>query len=299
MATKALPTIAKTVLPGLAQGVSSALTSLGINKLFGGSIMMQPEMIEYFSSFNIWTPQQLNDMNNAYNQGSPIQMRLTREQEGGFLGALAASIGIPMLINALTGKGLRITKGNGLRVLSPGIANSVSYDQMATSQIKKMSWTTTWEEFPLQQYSIIGNSFVNKPLSTSDLYKLAKELNIQIKVTSRDMIPKDEGMYIINLDDSTGPGTHWVALISDISDKAIYFDSFGLPPTQEIVDVHEEWFHNDSQFQDKRAVLCGYYCLYFLKAMLSGMSYENFLSTLSTKTLIQNEIFISNYFKNL
>ena len=49
------------------------------------------------------------------------------------------------------------------------------------------------------------------------------------------MIPKDEGMYIINLDDSTGPGTHWGAVISDMSDRAIYFDSFGLSPPQEIV----------------------------------------------------------------
>ena len=78
---------------------------------------MQPEMIEYFSPFNIWTLQQLNDMNNALSQGSPLQMRISKEQEGGFLGSLTASIGIPMLNNVLTGKGLRITKGHGLRVL--------------------------------------------------------------------------------------------------------------------------------------------------------------------------------------
>ena len=204
-----------------------------------------------------------------------------------------------MLINALTGKGLRITKGNGLRVLSPGIANSVSYDQMATSQIKKRPRITTREEFSLQQYSIIGNSFVNKPLSTSDLYKFAKKLNIQIKVTSRDMIPKDEGMYIINLDDSIGPGTQWVALISDINDIALYFDSFGLPPPQEIINLHHKWYYNNSQFQDKRSVLCGYYCLYFLNEMSKGISFEDFLKTLSSNNQIQNEIFISKYFKKL
>ena len=56
MATKALPNIAKNVLPGLAQGVSSALASLGINKLFGGSIMMSPEMIEYFHNLIFGLP---------------------------------------------------------------------------------------------------------------------------------------------------------------------------------------------------------------------------------------------------
>ena len=90
------------------------------------------------------------------------------------------------------------------------------------------------------------------------------------------MISKDDGMYIINLDDSTGPGTHWVALISDISDKAIYFDSFGLPLPQEILDVHDEWCYNDSQFQDERSVLCGYCCLYFLKEMSKGVPFETF-----------------------
>ena len=31
---------------------------------------------------------------------------LTRKQHGGFLGTLLASIGVPLLLNALTGKGL-------------------------------------------------------------------------------------------------------------------------------------------------------------------------------------------------
>ena len=56
MATKALPNIAKNVLPGLAQGVSSALASLGINILFVGSIMMRPEMIEYFHNLIFGLP---------------------------------------------------------------------------------------------------------------------------------------------------------------------------------------------------------------------------------------------------
>ena len=97
--------------------MSGTLASLGINKLFGLSIMMQPEMIKYVAPFNIWTAQQLDDMNNALNIGSPLQMRLSKEKEGGVLGTLAVSIGIPMLTNAFTGKVLRITKGDRLGVL--------------------------------------------------------------------------------------------------------------------------------------------------------------------------------------
>ena len=39
---------------------------------------------------------------------------------------------------------------------------------------------------------------------------------------------------IINLDDQTGPGTHWVCYV--ISPRnVIYFDSYGLPPPKEFI----------------------------------------------------------------
>ena len=91
-----------------------------------------------------------------------------------------------------------------------------------------------------QKRTIVGSYFISKPLSTSELHKLAKTLNIEIKKTSRNMIPKEDGMYIENLDESSGNGTHWVALLWDINDKAIYFDSFGLRPPKEIVKMHNK-----------------------------------------------------------
>jgi hypothetical protein len=45
-----------------------------------------------------------------------------------------------------------------------------------------------------------------------------------------------DGNYIINLQSSTqGDGTHWTALIIR-NDTALYFDSFGAPPSTEIID---------------------------------------------------------------
>ena len=61
LATKALPTVAKAashILPGLAQGVPSALASLGIDKLFGGSIYLEPENLPYIKPYlNQFTPE--------------------------------------------------------------------------------------------------------------------------------------------------------------------------------------------------------------------------------------------------
>ena len=58
--SKVLPTVGKVathILPGIAQGISSTLASLGIEKLFGGSIYMQPEQIPFFLPYtDVFTP---------------------------------------------------------------------------------------------------------------------------------------------------------------------------------------------------------------------------------------------------
>ena len=74
-------------------------------------------------------------------------------------------------------------------------------------------------------------------------------------------------MYIIVLDDSKGPGTHWIAMISDFEVEAIYFDLFGLPPPDEVINIHNYWYYSDSQHQYPGSSLCGYYCSHILKKM--------------------------------
>ena len=80
---------------------------------------------------------------------------------------------------------------------------------------------------------------------------------LHIYVISRGLILTNPGMYIINLDDSKGPGTHWVAMISNSEDKAIYFGSFGVPPPEEVINVHDHWYYNYCQYQNPRSVMCG------------------------------------------
>ena len=47
-----------------------------------------------------------------------MQITPTRTQSGGFLGALLASIGIPMVLKALTGRGTQIEpyRGSGMQI---------------------------------------------------------------------------------------------------------------------------------------------------------------------------------------
>ena len=51
---------------------------------------------------------------------------------------------------------------------------------------------------------------------------------------SRDNLPEEikDGAYIINLDEYSDIGTHWVALYVVSNDGVTYFDSFGVEDLQ-------------------------------------------------------------------
>ena len=84
---------------------------------------------------------------------------------------------------------------------------------------------------PIQLNSNSRNHFVIKPLSNFDLMDWVKKLGIKHfrGIYSRDGLPKKirKECGIINLDDMTGPGTHWVCY-RNINNIVEYFDPFGL-----------------------------------------------------------------------
>ena len=70
---------------------------------------------------------------------------------------------------------------------------------------------------------------------------------------------------ILILDDTIGSGTHWVCYYNNY-----YFDPFGMPPPLEVKKYINNIKYNDIQYQNIKSVLCGYYCLYFLKRLNDG-----------------------------
>jgi hypothetical protein len=92
----------------------------------------------------------------------------------------------------------------------------------------------------------------------------------------RDSLPVDSGprryeAAIINLDDASGVGTHWVAYRKK-KFEATYFDSFGdLPPPIELVqylrkgsEAARNIYYTYNRRQDFGTVWCGHLCLKFL-----------------------------------
>ncbi len=83
--------------------------------------------------------------------------------------------------------------------------------------------------------------------------------------------PRRYEAAIINLDDSSGPGTHWVAYRKNNS-QVTYYDSFGdLPPPIELVrylqsgrEASKNIYYTYDRQQEFASVLCGHLCLNFL-----------------------------------
>ena len=89
-----------------------------------------------------------------------------------------------------------------------------------------------------------------------------------------------DGDYVINLDEYSNIGTHWVALYvggaspKDIQNNNVtYFDSFGV----EYIPKEIKTFINNKNIktnifrtQASDSIMCGYFCIGFIDFMLVG-----------------------------
>ena len=118
--------------------------------------------------------------------------------------------------------------------------------------------------------NVEGVVLPNVPLSNLQILDAAKKLKIKNMrgVFVRDELPKKPKTVecgILNLDDSTGNGTHWTAWIKNGNEK-LYFDSYGLAPPVELVEYSKRpVLYNTERIQPDGEVFCGHLCLHVLK----------------------------------
>ena len=136
------------------------------------------------------------------------------------------------------------------------------------------------------------------PMSNFDLLDWCQYLKILLKnVLSRDQKVAHShklGLFIYNLEPAYLSGSHWVATY--IRDKVInYFDRFGMPPFQEMVDHAKKknltLLHQNSQIQNLTSSTFGYFSLYCLNEMHQGNDYFDLLRVFDADT-DKNELFI-------
>ena len=105
----ALPMVKKAAAP-LVTGALSGLASLAVDKIFGkgqrgGFLIPMDKIAQLVAYKHLLTTGQKKDILRSLQTGNGLVIRPTKTQQGGFPGTLLASIGVPLLLNALTGKG--------------------------------------------------------------------------------------------------------------------------------------------------------------------------------------------------
>ena len=117
-------------------------------------------------------------------------------------------------------------------------------------------------------------------------------------VYSRDNLTKiKDGAYIINHDEYSDIGTHWVALY--VNDD---FGSFGVKhipkEIKAFIDRSSSITTNIFRIQAYDLMMCGYFCIRFINFMLAGKTLTEFTNIFSPNSSKKNDDIILNYFMN-
>ena len=331
------PTLGKTLglsaLAGLAsEGASQVVKKISGNGIqSGGFLIPQNKIAQLIAYKHLLTNKQKKDILNSIQSGGQLVVKPTKSQYGGFLGTLLASIGLPLAIEAIkkiTGgaprMGSDLIKGHGaprLGMYQPPpfigtweqVRKGGGKKKKSSQKNKKVRSRTiarqkqSIQKRPSLKHSIVKPKFhKNIPMSNYDLLQWCEYLNIPIK----DVLSRDENtphnhmqaLFIYNLEPSYMNGSHWVATY--VKNGIVnYFDSFGMPPFQELIDHVKKkkliLLHQNNQIQNINTTTCGYFCLYFLNEMNKGTSYYDLLKVFNIHDTMKNEKYIENYFKNM
>ena len=106
------------------------------------------------------------------------------------------------------------------------------------------------------------------------------------------------GAYVINLDEYSDIGTHWIALYVTIK-TVTYFDSFGVEHIlKEIKKVinNRNIMTNNFRIQAYDSIMCRYFCIRFIDFMLKGNNLTDFINLFSPNDLKKTDDIILNYF---
>ena len=102
------PTLGKTMGLAALAGLASEGASQIIKKISGGQIFQVPNehLFRLAMLSELLNKGQIRDLAKAHQDGSDMLFKITQKQVGNGIGSILATIGIPMIIDALKGKGI-------------------------------------------------------------------------------------------------------------------------------------------------------------------------------------------------
>jgi hypothetical protein len=104
---------------------------------------------------------------------------------------------------------------------------------------------------------------------------------------------------VVNLDDSTGAGTHFTAYYNIPNNEFVYyFDSYGVICPSNIEKYlrtsGKKILFSNGHLQKIDSSICGFYCIYFINEMNKGTSYYDIISPFGNDCE-HNDNFIKQY----
>lgn len=115
-------------------------------------------------------------------------------------------------------------------------------------------------------------------------------------------IPKRPIVIISNVDSSSEPGSHWVAIYISKNDVSYFFDSYGLYPVKiEFVNFLQKhsfnnWNFNKKRLQDIYTDVCGMYVCIFTLFVHNAIN-VNFFEQLFSNDTVKNDALVCDLFK--
>jgi hypothetical protein len=115
---------------------------------------------------------------------------------------------------------------------------------------------------------------------------------------SRDELPEkppDNCSFVMNTDQSTGPGIHWQAVVLKRG-VLHFFDSFGKPPKP--VSYFKKFsrvLYSSAKCQHVTADTCGYYVIYVIFRMSQGESFRRIVSRF--KKMRRDDRFLAGFMR--
>ena len=108
--------------------------------------------------------------------------------------------------------------------------------------------------------------------------------------------------FVINLDTSYKPSSHWVAVSFDKNGVGKYFDLFARYPPHEVVHFlcsHAKgWQYNRMQVQQLYTTTCGQFVVFYIYQKSQGLTLEVILCKyFSTHSKLKNDLLVRDFVK--
>ena len=144
-------------------------------------------------------------------------------------------------------------------------------------------------------------------LSTANLRKILdadsrlKHSNIQICAFDRIPYMKANSAVIVNNQDHTQGGQHWLSLYKREDGIYEFWDSFGLPPSAyDLIKKHAflrraKIIYHTKSIQSILSNFCGLYAIYYLKKRYRGYDMNQIVSMFGENVEINDSIIVKKF----